>query len=218
MISELLTRLLGEMVVSLPWTVALTATSFLLGAILAVPICLMRLSRVDVLRSTALAIILVFRSIPPIVWLFLIFFGVGSDVVPLSPFSSAVLGLGLISAANLAEIYRGAMKAIPRGQYEAAKTLGLSAIRQYGDVLVPQLLRYALPSLATYAIGLLKDTAVASTIGVHEMAFSAFRVSQETYQGIEVYAAFGLLYFLLSLAIAYVTRGMDKRLRERIAR
>ena len=130
----------------------------------------------------------------------------------------AVIGLGLITAANVAEIYRGAIKAVPVGQFEAARALGLPAHSQYSDVLTPQIFRLVLPTLASYVIGLLKDTAVASTIGVHDLAFSAYRVSQETFRGIEVYATYGLVYFLISVAIAYLTRGLDRRLRERISR
>ncbi|ACC73965.1 amino acid ABC transporter permease [Paraburkholderia phymatum] len=218
MMSDLLAKILGEVIVALPWTLAMTGLSFAFGALLAIPLCGLRTAHNPVLRNCALSLILTFRSIPPIVWLFLIFFGVGSDLIPLSPFVSAVIGLGLITAANVAEIYRGALKAVPAGQYEAARALGLPALLQYHDVLIPQIFRLALPSLATYAIGLLKDTAVASTIGVHDLAFSAYRVSQETFRGIEVYAAFGLVYFLISLAMAYATRGLDRRLRERISR
>jgi len=215
---DLFAKMLDEVVVALPWTIALTVVSFVLGAILAVPLCWLRTSTSATLRNGALTLILVCRSIPPIVWLFLIFFGVGSELGSLSPFTSAVVGLGIITAANLCEIYRGAMKAVPIGQYEAAHALGLPAARRYLDVLVPQIFRVSLPSLATYAIGLLKDTAVASTIGVPDLALSANRVAQETFRGIEVFAVFGLVYFVISIAIAFAARGLDKRLRERIAR
>lgn len=216
--SDLLTKMFNEAATALPFTFALTVVSFVSGAILAVPLCWMRISRNAMLRNGALALVLVCRSIPPIVWLFLIFFGVGSELGSLSPFTSAVAGLALISAANLSEIYRGAMKAVPAGQYEAAHALGLPAASRSLDVLVPQIFRFSLPSLATYAIGLLKDTAVASTIGVPDLALSAYRIAQETFKGIEVYAAFGFVYFLISIAIAYLARGLDKRLRESIAR
>lgn len=216
--SDLMLKILDEIVAALPWTVALTVTSFLIGTLLAIPLCKLRIACNPVIRHSAVAVILTFRSIPPIVWLFIIFFGLGSDLTFLSPFTSAVIGLGLITAANVAEIYRGAIKAVPIGQFEAARALGLRARWQYRDVLIPQIFRLVLPTLATYAIGLLKDTAVASTIGVHDLAFSAYRVSQETFRGIEVYAAFGLVYFLISLAIAYFTRGLERRLRERISR
>jgi polar amino acid transport system permease protein len=203
---------------ALPWTLTLTALSFTVGAICAVPVCALASSNNILVRTVTHAVILIVRSIPPIVWLFIIFFGIGTSILPLSPMTSAVTGLGLITAMNLAEIYRGSMKAVPAGQFEAAKVIGLSRIRQYTDVLAPQIFRVALPSSAGYAIGLLKDTAVASTIGVPEMAHAAYSVSQQTFKGLEIYLVSGFLYFVISIAVAYTSRTLDRRLRERIAR
>ena len=117
----------------------------------------------------------------------------------------------------MAEIYRGALSAIHIGQWEAASALSLSARHRLVDVVAPQLVRIALPSATTYAIGLLKDTAVASAIGVHEIAFHAYHVSQETFRGLDVYARAGLLYVLISLPIAWMARRTDRRLRARVA-
>ncbi|MCR4471579.1 MULTISPECIES: amino acid ABC transporter permease [unclassified Burkholderia] len=215
---HLLSTIAIAVIQALPWTLMLTASSFVIGAVLAVPICAVASSKSAVVRTVSHSIILVVRSIPPIVWLFIIFFGIGNGLVAMSPMTAAVAGLGLITAVNLGEIYRGAMKAIPAGQFEAAKVLGLSGLRQYTEILAPQIFRVALPSAATYAIGLLKDTAVASTIGVPEMAQAAYRVSQQTFRGLEVYIISGLFYFAISLVMAYVSRSLDKRLRLRIAR
>ncbi|AJY43395.1 amino acid ABC transporter permease [Burkholderia humptydooensis] len=215
---DLLSTIAIALVHALPWTLILTVSSFAIGAVLAIPVCAIASAKNSVVKAVSHSIILVIRSVPPIVWLFIIFFGIGNGILPLSPVTSAIAGLGLITAVNLGEIYRGAMKAVSSGQFEAAKVLGLSGIRQYTDVLVPQIFRVALPSAATYAIGLLKDTAVASTIGVPEMAQAAYRVSQQTFKGLEVYVISGLLYFGISLVMAYISRNLDKRLRQRIAR
>jgi polar amino acid transport system permease protein len=209
---------LRVVLVGIPFTIALTALAFLVGALLGLPLCAMRLSKVAGLRFAASAIILVLRAIPPIVWLFFIFFGIGSGYMQLDPFSSAAIGLGLITAANMAEIYRGALSAIHAGQWEAATVLNLSRRHLFIDVIGPQLLRVALPSGATYVIGLMKDSAVASAIGVHEIAFQAYHLSQETFRGLDVYAAAGLLYILISLPIAILARWMDLRLRATVAR
>ncbi len=202
----------------LPATIALTLLAFVIGAVAGVPLCAMRLSRVGPLRFAATSLILFFRAIPPIVWLFFIFFGIGLGYLQLDPFSSAAIGLGLITAANMAEIYRGALAAVHAGQWEAATALNLSARHSMMDVVGPQLVRVALPSAATYGIGLLKNTAVSSAIGVHDVAFQAYHVSQETFRGLDVYAAAGLLYIALSLPIAWVSRWLDLRLRARVAR
>jgi len=203
--------------VGVPLTIALTVVAFIVGAILGLPLCWMRLSRYGFVRFLASAMILVFRAIPPIVWLFFIFFGIGLGYLQLDPFSSAAIGLGLITAANMAEIYRGGLSAIHPGQWEAATALNLSTWRRFIDVVGPQLARVALPSGTTYAIGLLKDSAVSSAIGVHEIAFEAYHVSQETFRGLDVYASAGLIYILISLPIAWLARWADQRLRARVA-
>ncbi|WP_419759958.1 amino acid ABC transporter permease [Acidisoma sp.] len=207
----------AAILVGVPLTIALTLAAFAIGALLGLPLCALRLSRFGVIRFMATAVILIFRAIPPIVWLFIIFFGIGFGYLQLDPFSSAAIGLGLITAANMAEIYRGALSAIHIGQWEAAAALSLSARHRFIDVVAPQLMRIALPSATTYGIGLLKDTAVASAIGVHEIAFHAYHVSQETFRGLDVYAAAGLLYVLISLPIAWTARWTDRRLRARVA-
>ena len=209
---------LATILAGVPFTVALTAVAFLVGATLGVPLCAMRLSKRGLVRFAAAAVILVFRAIPPIVWLFIIFFGIGSGTVQLDPFVSAAVGLGLITAANMAEIYRGALAAIHPGQWEAATVLNLADRHMFVDVIGPQLLRIALPSAATYVIGLLKDTAVSSAIGVGDIAFEAYHLSQQTFRGLDIYASAGLLYILLSLPIASLARWTDMRLRARVAR
>ncbi|MBB3770177.1 polar amino acid transport system permease protein [Angulomicrobium tetraedrale] len=210
--------MLLTMVSGVPWTIALTAVALLIGVVLGIPLCAMRMSKLVVLRMVANTLILTLRAIPPIVWLFFIFFGLDTGYVSLNPFQAAAIGLGLITAANMAEIYRGAMSAIHSGQSEASMALGLSTYHRFFDVLGPQLFRVALPSAASYAIGLLKDSAIASTIGVHEIAFEASHVSQRTFRGLDVYAVAGLLYILLSLPIAWASRWADLHLRARVAR
>jgi polar amino acid transport system permease protein len=210
--------ILQAIAAGIPWTLALTAVAFVIGAILGQPLCAMRFSQLTAVRLLATSLILTFRSIPPIVWLFLIFFGLGSGYLQISPFQAAAAGLGLITAANMAEIYRGALSAIHSGQWDAASALNLSTRHRFLDVIGPQLLRVALPSSASYAIGLLKDSAIASTIGVSEIAFQAYHTSQRTFHALDIYAIAGLLYILMSLPMAWLTRWADVKLRARVAR
>lgn len=202
----------------LPWTIALTLVSFIAGAIFAIPLCALRSARNAQLSYLGATVILIVRSIPPIVWLFAVFFAIGQHVIRLSPFTAAVIGLSIITAANLAEIYRGALKAVPKGQSEASHVIGLSAWQRYRYVLAPQVLRISLPSASSYAIGLLKDTAIASAIGVADVALIANQLTQQTYQGLQIYAWAAVAYFSLSFLMAYVSRAVDSRLRMRIER
>ena len=202
----------------IPWTLAVTAAAFALGAVLGMPLCAMRFSQFGGVRVLGGALTLVLRAIPPIVWLFFVFFGIGNDLFSMSPFVAAALGLGVVTAANMSEIYRGALTAIHPGQYEAAKVLNLTRTQQFRDVVFPQLIRIALPTAATYLIGLLKDSAVASTIGVGELAFQAYHVSQATFRGLSVYGSAAVLYIALSLPVAWLSRWADVPLRSRVSR
>ena len=201
----------------IPWTLAVTAAAFVLGAVLGLPLCAMRQSKFMLLRAIVLVYIVVFRSVPPLLWVFVFFFGLGSGYLPISAFEGVVLGLGLITAANMAEIYRGALSAIRIGQWEASEALALPSYSTYIDIIAPQLLRVSLPSSASYAVGLLKDSAIASTIGVNDISFSANYIAKLTYQVLTVFAIAGLLYIMIRLPVAALARAADQKLRARVA-
>lgn len=202
----------------LPWTIALTVLALLIGIILGIPLMLARVSQRGWMRFLAGSIITFVRSIPPIVWLFVIFFGVGSGYIRIEAFPAAVIGMGLIASAYMAEIYRGALLSINKGQWEGGAALGISRLRMWVDIVIPQLFRVALPAMATYAIGLLKDSAIASTIGVGELTFYANQQAMATYRGLEVFSFVAVIYILLSLPVAWASRVIDRRLRMKVSR
>ena len=202
----------------LPWTIALTLGSFAIGCILGVPLLAARQARLAPVRWIAAGLIQIVRALPPILWLFIIFFGIGMGIMPINPFVAALIGLGLIASANMAEIYRGALASLHHGQWEAATALNFGTRHTLVDVVAPQAFRVALPSAASYLIGLMKETAVASTIGVADLAFRGNQVSQLTIKGIEVFALVGLIYIFLSLPVAWLSRSADSYLRAKVAR
>lgn len=199
------------------WTVLLSLSSFALGSLLAVPLCAMRISRSSSLSFASSAIIVVIRSIPPIVWLFILFFGLGSGFIPLGAFSASVISLALITMANMAEIYRGALQSIHPGQFEAARALNMPQWSRFADVIAPQLFRVALPSAATFLIGLMKDSAIASAVGVTEIAFQANFIARREFVGLQIFAFAGVLYIMMSLPVAFIARYADSVLRSKVA-
>lgn len=201
----------------IPWTIVVTAGSFAVGALLAIPLCAMHVSTSRLLHWLAVGVILFCRSIPPIVWLFVLYFGLGSGYLPVGPIQASIIALGVITAANMAEIYRGALKSIHFGQWEACQALNLPRWSQFWDVLVPQLFRVTLPSAASYIIGLLKDSAIASMIGVTEIAYQAAYITRQSHQGIEVFSLAALIYILISLPIAGLARYTDGVMRAKVA-
>jgi polar amino acid transport system permease protein len=198
-------------------TVLITGGAFLVGVVLGLPLALLRRSRSWLLRAPVIAVVEVIRAVPPIVWLFLVYYGLSSDLAQLSTFQAAVGGLGLIAAAYMSEIYRAGIEAVPDGQWEAGRALALPNLSLYRRVVFPQALVVVIPPAATYAIALLKDSAIASVIGAQDITFHAFQETQASLQGLSVFATAGLLYILLSLPIAAVARYADRALVQRMA-
>lgn len=205
----------------IPITLQLTIFGFLIGAVLGLPLMVMRRSPIAPVRWVARSYIEIFRGVPIIVWLFLIFQG-STQFDPalqdtFTSMNSAILGFGLISAAYMAEIYRGCLSAVNKGQYEAAWALGMKNSDVNQKVVWPQMFRIAIPASASYAIGLIKDTSIAMTIGCTEMVYWAKNaVGVQT--TITPYVVAGIFFILLTLLAAYATRRVDTALRKKVAR
>jgi polar amino acid transport system permease protein len=207
-----------NIIVGLPWTLALTVAAFAIGALLGLPLMMARRTRFLPIRLATIVLFSIVRAIPPIVWVFIIFFGLGSGLISVGPFAGCLAAFGLIAAVNMAEVYRGGLISIHHGQYEAAAALNLGRWPMFADVVAPQMFRVALPSSATYAIGLFKDTAIASTIGVRELTFQANYIYQLTFQGLQIFAILGAIYIVISLPIAWLSRRLDRYIRAKVAR
>jgi len=199
-------------------TVTITGLSFLVGAVLAVPLVLLRRSAQPLLRVPAVVFVEAVRAVPPLVWLFIVYYGIGSGALRLDTMQASVIGLGLIAAAYLTEIYRAGLGGLPAGQWEAVHALGMPRFAAARTVILPQAIVTIIPPAATYAIGLLKDSAVASVIGAKDITFLASKQTQIDLNGLGNFAVAGLLYILLSIPVAAIARTVDHRLHRRLAR
>jgi polar amino acid transport system permease protein len=198
-------------------TVAVTLLSFALGALLGIPLVAGIRSRWFPLRAVARFLVDLLRAVPPLVWLFLLFYGLAEYVV-LAPYPAAVLGLGMVSSAYMCEIYRSGLLGVRRQQWEAASALGLNRRQAMASVIGPQALRLVLPGAAGWAIALLKETAVVSIIGVHDITFRAQTEARSSAEGLQVFAIAGILYIALSIPIAILARWADARVARAVAR
>ncbi len=199
----------------LGWTIVITLLSFSLGAMLGVIIAAGRLSRFTLIRTLSRAWVELIRSIPPLVWLFIVYFGIAELGPKLSPFQSAIATFSVIASVYLGEIYRGGFASLPSGQLEAANSVGLRRFDILLRIIVPQVFRTVSPSMVTYVIGLMKDSALASTIGVVEMTFRANQITQTTGKGLTAFAIVGLIYLLISLPLGAWARRVDQQVREK---
>lgn len=201
-----------SILLAIPYTLIVTIGAFIVGFVLAIPLMFMRRSQFVALRWLAQMITDLVRGIPPIVWLFFIFFGLPVIQIRLDPIPAAILGLGVFSAGFLAEIFRGGLLAVHRGQFEASQALGLGSATAFILVIAPQAFRAMLPGLATYFIGLIKDSSIASVIGVTEMVYAAQVHARQSPEGIYTFFIAALVYIGLSVPFALMARGMETRL------
>ncbi|MHA3723444.1 amino acid ABC transporter permease [Leucobacter sp. HY1910] len=202
-------------IIGLPLTLAVTAVAFLMGAVLGFPIMLGLQSRIVPVRWILRFAVDLVRAIPPIVWLFLIYFGVQIGTIRFDSFTAAVIGLGLIASAYLAEVYRGGYSTLPRGQQEAALALGLTRSSTFIRVLTPQAIKTVLPSMSTFLLALVKDSSIASTIGVMDMVFMANQFARQnpTVPGLTPFLMAAAVYLIISIPIAVYARRLDARLK-----
>lgn len=199
-------------------TVLLSFISFVGGALLAIPLTLLRFVPWVVVRAIARAFVELVRAVPPIVWLLLVYLGLGTGVFRLDSFGSGAVALSVISAAYLSEIYRAGVLSVTTGQWEAARAVGLSDSAAFRTVIVHQAIPLIVPPAAAYAIGLLKDTAIASVIGTKDITYFAFQQGRLGGDSIAVFLVAGALYVALSIPIGYLARTSGRVLERRLER
>lgn len=212
----MITELLSSIVQGVGLTLYVTGASLLFGGIVGLVLVGAARSPIAPIRAIATLYINIVRVIPPITWLFLIYFGLPQFALRLTTIQAAIIGFSVIASAFMAEIYRSGLLSIPDGQREAAHALGLSTVTTVGHIITPQAFRVALPAIATYGIGLLKDSALASTIGVREITYYAQQSAKHTHEGLLSFVVAGALYIVISLIVALVSRRVDLTLRRKI--
>jgi polar amino acid transport system substrate-binding protein len=194
-------------------TLQLSVLAFLLAVPLGIALATLRVYGAAPLRSAARLYIELFRGTPVLLQLFVLYYGVAS-VVNLGPVEAAVLGLGLNYAAYEAEVYRGALLAVPRGQSEAARALGLGPVQTLRHVLLPQALRFALPPMTNDFVSLLKDSSLVSMITVIELT-KRMTIAAVDLRG---WLIPGILCAAMYLALSFPLSELARRLERRLAR
>lgn len=201
-------------------TIELVVVSGVIGSLLALPIGLARHSHRRWLNALPYAYIFFFRGTPLLVQIFLVYYGLAqfeavreSALWPYlrEPYWCAILAFSLNTAAYTAEILRGALGAIPRGEIEAAKTIGMRKPVLYRRIMLPRAFGMILPAYGNEVILMLKGSALASTITLLDLTGTARTIIARTYTPIEIFLAAGGLYLLISMVIIYAFRQIERR-------
>lgn len=184
-----------------------------IGAIVGLFVTMIRLSRFPVARVVAIVWIELTRGVPTIVWLFCVFFGLSSSGYRQSAILAAIIALGLMSSGYIAEIYRAGFQSVNRGQWESSIALGVSPLTSVVSIIAPQTLPVVTTSGATFAVHLLKETALASLIGVPELINIAnYHVERGGTPGLIAFPLAGLVYLVASLPIVLLANKLRSRL------
>lgn len=203
-------------------TVQITVISLMLGFVVAVPAAAMRLSGNLLVRLPVQSFMFYFRGTPLLVQLFLIYYGSGQlrgflEMAGLwmwfrEAWFCAVLTLTLNTAAYTAEILRGAIQGVPRGEIEAARAVGMSGILLFRRIIMPKAFRIALPAYGNEVVFLLQSTSLVSTITLLDLTGVARRVIAQTFAVYEVFIAAANIYLVMVYALVYLFRWMERRL------
>lgn len=201
-------------------TIELVVLSIVLGAIVALPVALARISKNPWVYSLPFAYIFFFRGTPLLVQIFLVYYGASqfeavreSFLWPVlrEPFWCAIIAFTLNTSAYTAEIFRGAIQAIPEGEVEACKVIGMTKTQMYRRVLLPRAFGIVLPAYGNEIILMLKASALASTITLLDLTGMARTIIARTYTPIEIFLAAGAIYLVISIVVIYIFRLVEKR-------
>lgn len=192
-------------------TVFLTLVVITAALVLAIPVALVRMSPNVLLRGIGSLYVEVIRGTPLLLQLVYIYYVLPSFGINLDPLLAAIVGLTLNYTAYMSEVYRGGILAVPKSQWEAAATVGMTKARAFHRIVLPQALRIVTPALGNYFISLFKDTALASVVTVQELTFTGQIISARSYQYFTIYTVTGILYLAVGYPAALFVRWLEKR-------
>ncbi|WP_395401749.1 amino acid ABC transporter permease [Arthrobacter sp. UC242_113] len=198
-------------------SIPLTLASFAIGLALALLVALMRLSRNAVVSAIARFYVSVIRGTPLLVQLFVIFYGLPSLGVKLDPWPSAIIAFSLNIGGYAAEVIRAAILSVPKGQWEAGHTIGMSRGQSLRRIILPQAARVSVPPLSNTFISLVKDTSLASLILVTELFRNAQQIAAFSQEFMVLYLEAALVYWIICLALSSGQSVLERRLDRYVA-
>lgn len=203
-------------------TLELVAIAVLVGLLIAIPLGMARASRHWYVRALPFSYIFFFRGTPLLLQLFLVYYGLAQfDAVkqgPLwpylrDPYWCALIAMTMHTAAYIAEIIRGAIQAVPPGEVEAARSLGMSRAQTMWHIILPRAARIGLPAYSNEVILMLKASSLASTITLLELTGMARTIIARTYLPVEIFFAAGLFYLAMTFILVQIFRWLERKLR-----
>ena len=192
-------------------TVQITIGGFVVALLIGLLGAVLQSFRSRLLRAAVAVYVDVFRAVPVLTQLFIIYFGLTDIGIRLDPIPAAIVGFGLNGGALLTEVFRAGIGSVHQGQLEAAQMIGMTRLGALRIVILPQAMRVVLPPLGNFAIGLLKDTALASAVAAPELMFRARNLVDKTFLSSQIYLTVAVIYLAMSLPLGQLTRWAEAR-------
>lgn len=192
-------------------TLKISFFAMILTLIIGIIVALMKLSSMVVLRDIATVYITIIRGTPLLVQIFLFYFIV-ANIFELERFVAGILSLGIFFGAYMAEILRGAIQSIDKGQLEAAKSLGISNYQAMRHIILPQAFKRALPTLVGETIALVKDSSLVSVISITDLTKVGKEIVANTFSPFETWIVIALLYLCITSTLSYIGHRIEKKM------
>lgn len=206
---------IGPLLQGLLRTIEYTLIVIVLSLVAGIPVALAKISGGRLLRALINLYIELFRTTPLLIQLVFIYFALPPLGITLSPFAAGVIGLALHYTAFIAEVYRSGIQAVPKGQRDAARALGMHSRTMMRRVVLPQAIRIVVPALGNYFISLIKDTSLLSVITVQELLFSGQLIAARTFDYFTIYSMVFAIYFVVGYAAVLLVRWVERRVERR---
>ena len=201
----------AELIEGLIVTLKISAISLFFTLVIGLVTALLRLSNSKVGNAIGTTYVELIRNTPLLVQIYLLYFVFG-PVIGLDRFSTAVLALSLFQGAYTAEIFRAGLNSIPKGQFEAAKSLGLSPLFVYKDVILPQVLQRTLPPLTNEVVSLIKNSSIVSVMAIFDLTTEARNIVSETAMPFEIWFTVAAIYLALTLSLSGLSAWLEHKL------
>jgi polar amino acid transport system permease protein len=207
--------ILRNLLLAARWTIVLSLVAVLGGGLVAVALLFARVAKLTGTEQVIDGYVQLFQGTPLLMQIFLTYFGISVLGFDISPWLAASLALILYTSAFLTEIWRGCVNAIPKGQWEAAASLGMSITERFRHVIMPQALPIAIPPTVGFVVQVVKATALASIIGFVELTKAGMLITNATFRPFQVYGCVALIYFALCYPISLWSRSLERRFQVR---
>ncbi|CAH0529235.1 amino acid ABC transporter permease [Vibrio hippocampi] len=203
--------ILRNLLLAARWTLLLSLLAFLFGGALGALLTFLHSTKNTFFTALIKVYVELFQGTPLLMQLFLTFFGLSLIGIEVSPWTAAILSLTLFSSAYFHDIWRGCIEALPKGQWEASKTLGLTYFNTMKHVIAPQAFKISIAPTVGFSVQIVKGTALASIIGFVELTKAGTMLNNATFQPFKVFAFVALLYFMMCFPLSVYARYLENK-------